>query len=84
MRLFHDMTEDPPIVIFHSGMPKVYVFAGTTKLLLGSLNDFRPFRQLSNIWYVVDSPPNPAVQSNSYISITPGPGPTMLLEKLCI
>ena len=49
IRLVHDMTGDPPIIILHSDRPNVYVFAGTTNLLLGSFDNFRPFLQLSNI-----------------------------------
>lgn len=65
--------DNPSIVVFHEkGGSKCYVFGGVSTLRYGDIEDFRPFLDLRETWYLVDSAPRPQlVEAKTIISVSP-------------
>ncbi|KAF9195471.1 hypothetical protein BGZ51_000046 [Haplosporangium sp. Z 767] len=66
--------DNPPIIIFQEkeGTNKCYMFGGLSTVRYGDLKDFRPFLELSETWYLVDSSPNPLLPvAKTIISASP-------------
>ncbi|KAG0284798.1 hypothetical protein BGZ98_005790, partial [Dissophora globulifera] len=72
--------DNPPIVIFHGkGGSECYVYGGLSTVRFGEINDFRPFLNLPETWYLVDSSPNPQLgRARTIISASPK---TLYAEK---
>ena len=68
-------SKDPPIVIFHSREGQdCYAFGGTATLRIGTVQEFKSFLFLPQIWYLADSPPSSAVdfvEATSLYSMSP-------------
>ncbi|KAG0246080.1 hypothetical protein BG011_002565, partial [Mortierella polycephala] len=74
IRLLTTSSDDnPPIVIFQEkGGSKCYVYGRLSTLRYGDIEDFRPFLNLPETWYLVDSSPNPLlVRAKTIISVSP-------------
>ncbi|KAI7822706.1 hypothetical protein BC939DRAFT_177436 [Gamsiella multidivaricata] len=65
--------DNPPIVVFQEkGGSKCYVYGGLSTLRYGDIEDFRPFLNLPETWYLVDSSPNPLLErARTIISASP-------------
>ncbi|KAK3833207.1 MAG: hypothetical protein J3R72DRAFT_527227 [Linnemannia gamsii] len=65
--------DDPPIIIFHTkGSSECFVFGGHSTVRFGDIKAFKPFLNLSDTWYFVDSSPNPVLdQAKTVISASP-------------
>lgn len=64
---------NPPLIIFHTkGSEKCYAFGGCCTVRSGNLEDFEPFLNLSDTWYLVDSSLDPVVsRAKTIISASP-------------
>ncbi|KAG0363879.1 hypothetical protein BGX24_004832 [Mortierella sp. AD032] len=65
--------DDPPIIIFHTkGSSECFVFGGHSTVRFGDIKAFKPFLNLSDTWYFVDSSPDPVLdQAKTIISASP-------------
>ncbi|KAF9542563.1 hypothetical protein EC957_001856 [Mortierella hygrophila] len=63
IRLLAESDDDnPPIIIFHTKLSeKCYVFGGRSTVRSGNIDVFRPFLNLHDTWYFVDSSPYPVL-----------------------
>lgn len=62
--LIESNNEGPPIIIFHTKEgSKCYAFGGTSTLRVGSITDFEHFLELPETWYLVDSSPEPVLNT---------------------
>ncbi|KAG0067058.1 hypothetical protein BGZ92_005192 [Podila epicladia] len=66
-------SNNPPIIIFHTKRSeKCYAFGGYHTVRSGYLEDFEPFLDLDETWYLVDSSPNPVLsRAKTIISASP-------------
>ncbi|KAG0247513.1 hypothetical protein BG011_001367 [Mortierella polycephala] len=74
IRLLATSSDDnPSIVIFQERRGSVcYIYGGPSTLRYGDIEDFRPFLDLPETWYLVDSSPNPLLErAKTIISVSP-------------
>ncbi|KAF8964311.1 hypothetical protein BGZ46_000795 [Entomortierella lignicola] len=66
-------TEDPPIVIIQRKEDsKCYAFGGLSSVRIGDIEDFSPFLDLPNTWFLVDSSPKPELtEARTIFSVSP-------------
>ncbi|KAI8597375.1 hypothetical protein EDD21DRAFT_310905 [Dissophora ornata] len=65
--------DDPSIVVFQEeGSSNCYAYGGLSTVRYGDIEDFRPFLDLPETWYLVDSSPNPRLENaRTIISASP-------------
>ncbi|KAG0195610.1 hypothetical protein BGX28_001002 [Mortierella sp. GBA30] len=65
--------DNPSIVVFQEkGGSKCYAYGGLSTVRYGDIEDFRPFLDLPETWYLVDSSPNPRLENaRTIISASP-------------
>ncbi|KAG0358123.1 hypothetical protein BG005_002717 [Podila minutissima] len=74
IRLLAESDEsNPPMIIFHTNYrEECYIFGGHTTVRYGNIDDFRPFLNLPDTWYLVDGSLKPLLsRAKTVISAPP-------------
>ncbi|KAF8937769.1 hypothetical protein EDD21DRAFT_363776 [Dissophora ornata] len=74
IRLLAESEDDnPPMIVFHTKWrAECYVFGGRSTVRSGGIEAFKPFLNLPDTWYFVDSSPDPVLsRAKTVISASP-------------